>query len=66
MKWREKNSRHDDAHIPLGGKGKRSISRKSKLPFKCGHPMITTGVIDRCSVCGEEIPKKTAPVAGEG
>lgn len=32
MKWRDRNRRHDDAHLPLGGRGNRARSPKRKAP----------------------------------
>lgn len=57
---RERKRKHDDAHYPLGGKGKRATRKSPKLfpNGKCNHPMITIGVIDRCSYCGEVVPKE--------
>lgn len=58
MKWRERKRRHDDVHNPMGGKGKRATRPKNKsVNTHCSHWMITTGVIDRCSICGIELPK---------
>ncbi len=63
VKFKERKRRHDDAHIPMGGKGKRGTTRKNKAAksSECTHPMITTGVIDRCSYCKAEMPLPAAP-----
>jgi hypothetical protein len=43
---RERRRRHDDAHRPMGGKGKRATPRR----------VISVRVVEHCPHCGEVLP----------
>lgn len=44
MKFKDRKHKHDDAHFPMQGKGKRGTKRKPKLP-------IPPGALRKCFHC---------------
>lgn len=56
MQFKEKKRRHDDAHNPMGGRGRRARAPQAAPRGTCAHPIITTAAYERfdtCSMCGE-------------
>ena len=48
----ERRRRHDDAHFPMQGRGKRATPNKNGIgPYKCPHQMIDR-YTKKCCRCG--------------
>lgn len=45
MQWKERKRKHDDAHFPLQGKGKRASRKNNGVPFSS--PLLTNNTFNK-------------------